>query len=55
MKHETMSLLIIERIYSKLADEFNSYGLFADDLEFIKDMIHMPEESDNQTSYTQKV
>jgi hypothetical protein len=49
-----MSLLIIERIYRKLQTDFNSYGLFDHDLEFIKDLIHVPV-LENSKDYAKQV
>jgi hypothetical protein len=52
-KHEIASLLIVERIYAKLKLDFESFGLFEDDLNFIKDLIYVPGFKDQIDYYNQ--
>jgi hypothetical protein len=40
LKHEEMSIKIIDEIYARLQSSFEKYGIFKNELEMIKDMIH---------------
>ena len=62
LKHEMTTIKLFEKMLLEteyLRHEFESYGLFEDDLQLIKDLIYAeifkaPEADPNQT-YTQKV
>ena len=58
-KHEMTTLKLIDKMAlgTNLEEEFNSYGLFEKDIEFIKDLIHASifKSADPDTTYGEKV
>lgn len=58
-KHESASLKLFDKMLNEnigLREEFEAYGLFENDVQFIKDLIHCPVfKSDSNLTYEEKV